>query len=117
MKRLDCDGRDITDLPGLWGDDDRVIYTPDEAMAMIPQDGAMAYLGGSRRLGASWSREVLREAFDRDGYIQACKSLNGRDNRALVFHLGSHWWLVETAAPPQLGSPGEAEVANATLLD
>lgn len=36
MRRLDCDGRDVTDLPGLWSDDDRVIYTPDEAMAMLP---------------------------------------------------------------------------------
>jgi hypothetical protein len=55
VKRLDADGRNVTDLPGLWSDDDRIFYTAEEAEALLP-DGERIYVGDRFRIGAKWDR-------------------------------------------------------------
>jgi hypothetical protein len=41
-RRMDSSGRDVTDLPGLWSDEDKVIPAKPEAISMMDYSGIIA---------------------------------------------------------------------------
>lgn len=107
MRRLDCDGRDVADLPGLWSDDDRVIYTPDEAMAMLPAGDRNVMVasdisptnGELVLVVADWSRDTIENMFHAMDEIR----MSDFPVRAMGWGIeawkGKYCILVETAQP------------------
>jgi hypothetical protein len=93
-------GVDVTGDPAQWSDEDRILYTFDEAMAMLP-DGDFVNVKVNNApgliVGADWTKDALREALAKAYLIEESGSTAARMGFGLYFLAeGGNRYFVET---------------------
>jgi hypothetical protein len=80
VKRLK-NNKDVTGSPHLWRDTDRILYTVDEAAAMLPDGDTVNVKVNNAAgfiIGADWTKDDLLDAMSKAAFVEASGPLAAR---------------------------------------
>jgi hypothetical protein len=102
VKRLK-NNKDVTNSPHLWRETDRILFTVDEAAAMLP-DGDTVNVKLNNRvgciIGCDWPKAKVLEAMSKAMFVEASGTMAARTGFGLfMLTEGGDRYFIETREP------------------